>query len=102
MNHDQGAQILNRLFPGIEARSGYIGNCSPCGTHDDRAFRIFTKIDIRNPIWGTRETLSINVAAGEATAMTDAQCALQILRCDNRQRVSPAVAQVLNAVRYAA
>lgn len=100
MTHEQVAQILNRLFPGIEAKSGYIGNCSPDGKYDDRAFRIFTKIDIGNSIWGTPETLSINIPRGEATAVTLTQCILQVLRWDNRQSVSPAVAQILNAIRY--
>ena len=95
-SHEQAANILNKIFPGIEAHSGYIGNCSPCGSYDNRSFRIFTNIDI-----GGVNRFSIDIPAGEVSATTLARCVLMILRWDNRQTVSPAVAQMINAVRHA-
>jgi|DEB0MinimDraft_6_1074348.scaffolds.fasta_scaffold44648_3 hypothetical protein len=102
MTREKVAQILNGLFPEIKARSGYIGNCSPCGKYDGRAYRIFTKIDIGMSIFGEPQFLSINLPDGEVTALTVARCVSDVLRWDNRQSVSPAVAQILSAVRYAA
>lgn len=97
MTHTQVAETLNRLFPSIEASSGYIGNCSPCGSYDNRSFKIFTNIDI-----GGVNSLSIDIPAGPVSAATLVRCVLIILRWDNRQEVSPSVAQMLNAVRHAA
>jgi hypothetical protein len=97
MTHAQVAELLNRLFPNIEARSGYIGNCSPIGKYDDRLFRIFTNIDV-----GGWNSFSIDLPAGDAGASDVVRCVLQVLRWDKRQEVSPSVAQMLNAVRHAA
>ena len=93
-SHEQAANILNKIFPGIEARSGYLGNIERWG--DDRLFRIFTNIDI-----GGVNNFSIDIPAGPVSAATLVRCVLMILRWDNRQTVSPAVAQMLNAVRHA-
>lgn len=90
MSHCEVADILNKIFPGIEARAGYIGSDeNPC-------FKIFTNIDI-----GMNQTLSLSVPEGKITAMTIIQLIRAIMRMNNTKTVSPAVAQMLNAVRYA-
>ena len=98
MTRDQAAEILNKLFPGIKARAGYIGNVGVYG--DDRSFRIFTNIGIGNDYWNKPQVLSINIPAGEVSAETLTRCVLQVLRYDSSQSVSCAVSQMLTAVQY--
>jgi hypothetical protein len=94
-SHEQAANILNKIFPNIEARSGYIGNCSLTGSYDNRSFKIFTNVDI-----GGIQPLSINLPAGDVSGLTIARMINTVLMANNTKTVSPAVAQMLNAVRY--
>ena len=36
--------LLENMFPTAGLTFGYIGNCSPCGTKDDRSWKFFTKL----------------------------------------------------------
>jgi hypothetical protein len=57
---------------------------------------IFTNIDI-----GMNQPLSLSIPEGDVSALTIVQLIKQIMRMNNTKTVSPAVAQMLNAVRYA-
>ncbi len=95
MTHEQLATVLNNIFPGIEAHSGYLGNCCPLGKYDDRLFRIFTKIDI-----GGIRPLDIDIPAGDVDARTTVRCVRIIMALKNTMHVTPSAAQMLNAVQY--
>lgn len=94
-SHQEAANILNKIFPGLEARAGYIGNCSPCGSNDDRCFKIFTKLDI-----GGVNPLSIELPAGDVSAATIARLIGRVMMFNNTKTISPAVAQMVTAVEY--
>ncbi len=95
MTHEQLATVLNNIFPGIEASSGYIGNCCPLGKYDNRHFRIFTKLDI-----GAYYPLDIEIPAGDVDARTTVRCVRIIMALNNTMHVTPSAAQMLNAVQY--
>ena len=95
MTHSQTAELLRNIFKGVTFKNGYIGNCSPCGTHDNRSFMIFTGIDIPSD-WGGRETLSLNLPDGNVTAATLSRLVRTVIRYSNLT-VSCSLAQMLNA-----
>ena len=88
MSHCKVADILNKIFPGIEARAGYIGSDeNPC-------FKIFTNIDI-----GMNQRLNIELPDGVVSAATIARVIGHVMMF-NKATLSPAVAQMVTAVEY--
>ena len=90
ITHQEATNKLNKIFPGIRARCGYIGNCSPCGTRDDRCFRIWTTIDT-----GDRYCLSMDIPTGKVSAAVMVGLIRKVLRF-SKLRTTPAVAQMLS------